>query len=283
MGKPKIIVEGIFKTVTPLCTISTIKEGYSGFILDSSFVIYTKKGTDNQYLRIRKDAKVFEEELESNMLGIDKKEGIISIRPTPGAYFYVNDTFDDDITLYIDEIEIQYEEVCFFGDFEVEEEQNEIDMILARCKTLQEKHQDFIDYCYKIEAEEKGMLKFAEKVEIEMAKALPNMQLSVLRMFEDEVKTQDEILKEKVSILKNKDGYTEEDEIPNFRILGDYLNKVIDLIDDFITKKENIIPERRLSKLDINELVELLNKTKDEQEKELIKREIDKKVKETRQ
>lgn len=282
MGKPKIIVEGIFKTVTPLCTISTIKEGYSGFILDSSFVIYTKKGTNNQYLRIRKDAKVFEEELETNMLGIDKEEGIISIRPTPGAYFYVNDTFDDDIMLYIHEIEIQYEEVCFFGDFEVEEEQNGIDMILAKCNTLQEKHEDFIDYCYKIESEENDMLKFAEIVEREMAKALPNMQLSVLRMFEDEVKTQDEILKEKVSILKNKDGYTEDDEIPNFRILGDYLNKVIDLINDFITKKENEIPKKKLSKLGINELVELLNKTKDEQEKELIKREIDKKVKETR-
>jgi hypothetical protein len=266
MKKIKIISNEVIQTVSPLCTMSTIKDGESGFIRQEDVVIYQKEHSNKQYLRIKRNAPIYKEQDSCFMISICNLENEIEIDADPEAFFYVRPCFDLDPIDFTEEVEIINDEYLMYNRSAEADIENKADTIIQQPGSLQEKHRDCIDYCYSLEANEHDMDRLTKLISEDIQIMLATMKLSAIYILQEEILFQLETLNDKKERLSDKYNVLSKkfdpDDIPNYRILGKYLKDIEQLIDNEISDKiKEEINVQSLSKLNIDELVDLREKT----------------------
>lgn len=269
MKKIKIITCGLFQTITPLCTMSTIKEGESGFLREEDCVFYRKKNNKKQYLRIRKDAPIYKEQDGDFMLNVCKIENEIEIEAHPNGYFHIEEGFHFDPRDFTAEVQIEYEEYIKYDGENIKEEQDRVNEIIEESKGFQIFHRNLLEYCYSIEADEIGMEKLVEAIQTKIRYVLPKTKLAVLYVFEEEIIYDESLFEERKERIRERNKINVEDEIGTFRILGDYFVEIKQLLKIWIKKQEDPIPEAQNTKnLSFDELLDLRDVEKDPIKKE---------------
>ena len=269
MKKIRFITSGVFQTITALCTMSTIKEGESGFLKEEDCVFYRKKNSKKQYLRIRKDAPVYKEQDGDFMLNVCKIENEIEIEAHPNGYFHIEEGFNFDPIDFTAETEIECEEYIKYDTENIEEGQYRVNEIIEESKGFQMFHRSLLEYCYSIEADEIGMEKLVEVIQAEIRYVLPQTKLAVLYVFEEEIIYDENLFEERKERIRERNKINVEDEIGTFRILGDYFVEVKQLLKTWIKQQENPLPENKSTdKLSFDELLDLRDKETDPIKKE---------------
>jgi len=279
MKKIKIITCGIFQTITPLCTMSTIKDGESGFLREEDVVFYRKKD-NKQYLRIRKDAPIYEHQNGCNMINVWKCENEIEIEANPEGFFYVEDEFNFDPIDFTAEAEIKHEEYLPYDSSIDPGPKNRVNEIMEYSKGFQELHRNLIDYSWDAEAEETGMERLVELIGAEMKRVLPETKLDILYIFQDEFEQNEEHFEDQKERIKERNGISAEEEIDILRILGDYFIEVKQVLKKAIQKQENRLPDpNNFNKYTIDQLLDLRESEKDPTKKVKIEEELTKRSK----